>query len=854
MQLLNRLFSLRSGEFTRGLPLFVYYFLIIGFYVLGRVARDAIFLDRIDAKLLPYGDIAIAALSWLFISVYIRASRRVNLAALQVSSLVAFAVSLPVMWVFLHLERAAWVAPVFYVWVGVCGILCVSQVWTLANFVWTTREAKRLFGPLGSSAIAGGIVAGFGGKWLVDQVGTDAVLLVMAAMLAMCAALVVVTWRRRGANAAGAQTAAPAAATQQARNVRESFRLVRQSRHLTAIAVLICLGSIVTTAAGWQFKAISKHALVDKDAMAAFFSLYYGYTGLASLVLQSVLTAKLLRYFGIGVTLLILPAFLTMGTVGVLLVGSLTAATVLKGSDAVIRYSIDTSALQLLYLPVPAGIKVQVKSFIDTVIWKLGDGLAGLTLLLFATYLQFSARQISWVTLVLLGAWIAAAVYARRQYVATLRRNMQQVAIEPEHVLVPTLDQATTNVFAEKLGSPDPKDVLYALALFEMGQRRQSHHAVRKLLSHPSAEVRARAIAILNEGGDTTVRQPVTALLRDEDLGVRTEALRFLTRHDRIDPLLQIERLGDVAGPALRSATVAFLARPGEGQNLEAAGVILDGMVGESGDAGREARLEAARLLALLPDRFDAALDRLLQDPDVAVRREALASTAALRRRRFVPRLIALLADPDLGVEAAEALVQFDDGIVGTLRDHLNDAREAMAVRLTIPQVLHAIGTPTAASALGDALLQADRTLRFRVIKALNKLQETSRDLRLDRQMVDTVMIAELMGHYRSYQILGNLGGTPDAALTAAMQHEVERIFRLMKLLFPSLELKEAYTAILSADMVTHANALEFLDNTLSPQLRSLLVPLLDSEVTVPERVKLADRFLGFSVPAPPAR
>jgi hypothetical protein len=44
-----------------------------------------------------------------------------------------------------------------------------------------------------------------------------------------------------------------------------------------------------------------------------------------------------------------------------------------------------------------------------------------------------------------------------------------------------------------------------------------------------------------------------------------------------------------------------------------------------------------------------------------------------------------------------------------------------------------------------------------------------------------------------------------------------------------------------------HANALEFLDNTLSPELRVLIVPLLDSEVSVAERVKLADRFLGFS-------
>src|SRR5262249_60641718 len=135
-------------------------------------------------------------------------------------------------------------------------------------------------------------------------------------------------------------------------------------------------------------------------------------------------------------------------------------------------------------------------------------------------------------------------------------------------------------------------------------------------------------------------------------------------------------------------------------------------------------------------------------------------------------------------------LVLFEDGVVGTLRDHLVDPRESMEIRKALPDVLRKVGSAAAAGALGDALLEPDLTLRFRVISALNKLQETTRDLVLDRQTVDAVMIAELMGHYRSYQILGTLGGVPDERLKTSMQDELERIFRLMKLLSPSQDLK----------------------------------------------------------------
>jgi hypothetical protein len=41
------------------------------------------------------------------------------------------------------------------------GVIAAAQVWTLANYVLTTREAKRLFGFIGSGAISGNIVGGF---------------------------------------------------------------------------------------------------------------------------------------------------------------------------------------------------------------------------------------------------------------------------------------------------------------------------------------------------------------------------------------------------------------------------------------------------------------------------------------------------------------------------------------------------------------------------------------------------------------------------------------------------------------------------------------------------------------------
>jgi hypothetical protein len=81
-----------------------------------------------------------------------------------------------------------------------------------------------------------------------------------------------------------------------------------------------------------------------------------------------------------------------------------------------------------------------------------------------------------------------------------------------------------------------------------------------------------------------------------------------------------------------------------------------------------------------------------------------------------------------------------------------------------------------------------------------------------------------------------------------SMEQEVERIFRLLGLLYPRYDLHSAYVGLRSSDPVVHDNALEFLDNILRPQLWSVLVPLLDLGVSVSERIRLANLLVGAKV------
>src|SRR5262249_49186964 len=100
------------------------------------------------------------------------------------------------------------------------------------------------------------------------------------------------------------------------------------------------------------------------------------------------------------------------------------------------------------------------------------------------------------------------------------------------------------------------------------------------------------------------------------------------------------------------------------------------------------------------------------------------------------------------------------------------------------------IGTPWAERVLVESLLQADATLRHRIVVSLNQLHGLHRDVRVDPHVVGLLLAAEIVGHYRSYQVMGPLRAQlqDDSSvidgLRQSMEQELERIFRLMALLY----------------------------------------------------------------------
>jgi ATP:ADP antiporter, AAA family len=856
---LRRFFDIRPGE---GLPVllsFTYIGVVIASYVLARAIRNGLFIEAYG----PYALVYVAAASPLVLSLFVPAytllAARLGARRVTTAALMFFSLNVLVLWyAFLH-DPTPRLTAIFYVWVNCFGVIAPVHAWSYASSLFDTRQAKRLFGLIGSGASLGAIVGGFLARVLVEPLGGSIHLLLVLAMLIALAALVVTVAntriRRKGAMRIGrSSTERPL----------QTARAIVASPYLRLIAAVVFLTAIVTQWTGLQLSLVtSRYFNNDATALTRFNGTFTLALGTVSFLVQLFATSQALRRFGLAVTILALPLTLGFGSALIVLLPTLWPVLITNGFDQAFRFSVDRPTYELLYLPLPPQDRLPLKNAIDIIGTRIADAIGAVVYgILTVGFLMlpgvgFDLRGTAFVNLALIAGWVVVAWRLRSAYVRTIQESIHRHRMDTERTSSAVLERSAAEALREKLGADDPDEVRYALGLLE-GQRTQSWHpALRALLQHPAPDVRRRSLALLGAAGDREIGPDAVTLLHDPDLGVRTEALLYLSREQGIDPLAQIETLGDFADFSIRAGMAAFLASPGPAQNLDTARTILAAMSNADGPEGSRERAEAARLISLVPDVFSPMLPALLVDPDLEVVRQAIQTASEILREDTVGALITTLGRVEVGDEASGALARFGNAVVPEIARQLEDEAVPLDVRRELPAVLVRIGTVEAEQVLVGSLLHADPTLRHRVIASLNKLRTLHPEVRIDPGAVELLLAAEIVGHYRSYQVLGPLqerlrpGDPVLEAMGNSMEQELERIFRVMAILLPHAGLHDAYVGLRSSNPVVRGNAIEFLDNVLKPELRQLLVPLLDSSVTVAERISLANGLVGAPLETP---
>lgn len=261
-------------------------------------------------------------------------------------------------------------AAVLAIWITVFNLFVVSVFWSFMSDIYAPEQSRRLFATIATGGTLGAIAGPLLAQSLAPLLGVERLLLMSAALLALCMACIasLIPWARaRERERVGRDDDEPIGG-----GLLAGARLVFQLPILRRLALLMLLGVVVGTIL-YNRQLHLQSANPDSIGRFVFFARLDLWINLLAVAIQLGATRWLLPRLGAG-WLLLAPAVaviacfaLIYGHPAVLTVA--IAQLVSRG----IGFGMLTPARETLYTRVDRESRYKAKNFIDTAVWRGGD-------------------------------------------------------------------------------------------------------------------------------------------------------------------------------------------------------------------------------------------------------------------------------------------------------------------------------------------------------------------------------------------------------------------------------------------------------------------------------------------------
>jgi ATP:ADP antiporter, AAA family len=821
------MFNIQPGEARLVRFVLSYGFLLGMGRALCATAISGLFLSMFGAQAMPFVFIGTALVVPFTGLGYLRLQRRVSLMRLIAITILGLAAALLVLRGILAYSISPWA--IFPAMIGytILYVLITLAFWGVSGAIFDLRQAKRLFGLLGSGSEVADIVGGLLTIALAPLIGS--LNLLWLAMLALLGAWLV----QRRITQIHAETA-PTSSTEAAEPAATVPALVQNQY------VRLLIGLIVFSQLGYFFVEnifydLSMAHFSGPEAFSGLVGGTIAATSIATILLQITVAGRIAHRYGIRVSQLILPAAVLIGALAVAISGSILGSVyavfvimlITRVAERALRFSIEESSIQIAYQPLTANQRSLAQTLVAGGVRPLTAGIAGILILVATRLLGFGGIELAYLLIGICGIWLTIAFLLGRSYPQALLRAMQQRRLSS--ATIDLQDPASNAILERSLQSPHAGEALYALSLLADRDNQQISSTLASLLTHPDLRVRQAALSQIKQR-------------RIRDLGA---AIAEQYPHEPVAALRgqALETLAALQDPATRMLAEAAL-QTNEAETQISAIVALAQigdqsqfqiwLADQSAAPLAEQRIHAARALAATADaRWAAWLPDLLADTDSRVRQAALAALAAINQPGYWPKAIDSLLDSETNEAAAAALLAGGETAQQALAQAFDHPNSPPALRLAIARLCGR--TPRLATIILSALDTPYLALRDVVIHALTRTTyHASAEIepRIRQQLHAEARQAHWYREAKQNLDQTAAMGLLQEALDRGIEHHRRRILQLLAMIYDPDTIGQIRTTLGSPSNEQRAYAIETLDVLLASELRATIVPLFESGST----------------------
>lgn len=722
---------------------------------------------------------------------------------------------------------------IFYIFISIFGIFTASQFWILANQLFNAREARKYFGVIGFGAIAGGILGGYLASLISSVLSSEWIPVIAAGTLATTLPTI-----------KALQTHLPSiphgAVASQAPSIREPLRLITSSRHLSYMALVIAMSVFVSKIIDYQFGHFASIAYPIEEDLTQFYGVCMSSFNIIALLIQVVLTTRVVGKLGIAYSLLIMPAILLINA-GILLVLPLLASVVaLKLTDAGLKQSINKAAMELTMMPTPEDIKLKTKTFLDVFVDSLATGVSGLLLLVVLQLWHLPNIVITTIIIGSIAVWLYLTNRMRAEYKKVFRQSLNIKDAQSA--------DATTIIksYQRVLATGDEYQIIKTLGLIRSNPIEELEQDIAALLTNASPSiVKAALEAIMYSHSDLS--SEILSLLNHDNQTIRILAFEYVINHQKsLAPDYLLSKLHS-DNPSIQIIALAAYAKEFGNDHRTLQILRVEDRLSAIIESAAELH-NSDLLIGCLKtigygkiNQYYPLIDKYLQHPDDDIRQHAILAAGETRSAHYLKVLAGMISAEIVEPAVYMALAKYKTKRLATV---INRARATHNAKWLehIAMVLEQIPTSDSVALLQSLLEEHEALVRTQAIRSLRVLTDRFPLLPIDRRLLNKMLVEETKYAAKVLKALAEYGRSNHiheagaAPLVGVLKDKIDAnlktIFELLHIIYPPENYLQLYGYVLGDDDTLRNNAIEYVDNTISNDIKHYIMPLLEYTIS----------------------
>jgi ATP/ADP translocase len=401
------------------------------FYGAFDVGAHAMFLAVYPASMIPKAYVISGLAGIILTTLYARLQSRYKFSSVAIFNLIFISVSTVLLRVLFQYTESSWLVFLIFIMMGPLNIMALLGFWGAVGRMFSLRQGKRLFGLIDSGQIFGAILSTFAIPILIAVGFEQKNLLFISSVSVMCAFFMQIVISIKFNLNIQVQTS-----TIKKKRLPELLK----NKYIRLMSGFVVISMLVAFFVQFSFLSVTKDNYPDHNDLAEFLGAFTGTLLLFTFLFKTFLYSKLMKTYGLKMSIIISSFLIGIFTFLAALIGSLAGYTSASGGfifffliislsrlfSKVLKDAVEVPSFKILYQSLKAEIRHDVQAYVDGTINEVAALAAGLLLAVLSFFEFFKLIHFSYSTLIILGIWFLVARKLYTEYKVSLQKTLAE--------------------------------------------------------------------------------------------------------------------------------------------------------------------------------------------------------------------------------------------------------------------------------------------------------------------------------------------------------------------------------------------------------------------------------------------